>query len=412
MRRGMWILGTLCTFSVACDSIAPSEVERERDDASVSTGNDEPDAQVQCDTIPPARDVRLDASSQTDWVYFNLTRGGVVKVTDEQTSRDWDIAFKRFSIKLNGGVSGTGGAEAVVLKEAFDSVSQAPASGFVSDAPDGEDTDTEADYLLSTGDSGWYDYDPNSHTLTARSQVYVVRAVDDNVFKLAVQGYYNDAGSSGYPVIRYQPLSPLCVEQLPPEPDAGGEEPGEPDAGPTDGSATDADAPSDDGGADAGEPELEVKSFAVAATASDAWVYVSASEGVVTVADPKTSSAWDLAFQRVRVQTNSGSSGAGQGGALLLTQAFDEVLSVPSEHTVVADELLTPAYPPNAASYSGNTPLNGWWDNDPVTHVTTPKNVAYLIRRADGSYAKLRFTSYSGGNVGIDVAVLPAPSAP
>jgi|GEM_PF-3780203 len=67
--------------------------------------------------IPDARELDIDASSQTDWAYVNLARGRVVSVSDPATSSAWDLAFKRFS-KLNGGASGAGGAEAVVVKDA------------------------------------------------------------------------------------------------------------------------------------------------------------------------------------------------------------------------------------------------------------------------------------------------------
>lgn len=46
---------------------------------------------------------QIDASSSTDWTYFNLQSGSVV-----DKSAPWQIAFKRDSIMLNGGSSGNG----------------------------------------------------------------------------------------------------------------------------------------------------------------------------------------------------------------------------------------------------------------------------------------------------------------
>ena len=59
----------------------------------------------------------------------------------------------------------------------------------------------------------------------------------------------------------------------------------------------------------------EVK-FLDASNNKDQYVYFSFNKGVVEVADPKKSNDWDIAFNRYYVKTNSGTSGAGQGGAL------------------------------------------------------------------------------------------------
>lgn len=50
--------------------------------------------------------VELDASSNSAYTYFRLSDGAVVAVTDPATSDEWDIAFRRFAVKLNGGVAG------------------------------------------------------------------------------------------------------------------------------------------------------------------------------------------------------------------------------------------------------------------------------------------------------------------
>lgn len=61
-------------------------------------------------------EVMIDASSQTAFSYFTFSDGGsVVSVTDPASSTDWDMAFRRFSVKLNGGVSGPGDVSGVNL---------------------------------------------------------------------------------------------------------------------------------------------------------------------------------------------------------------------------------------------------------------------------------------------------------
>ena len=57
---------------------------------------------------PPdeAGEITVDASSTTGFAYVSLEDGEVVTVTDPATSTAWDIALRRFEVRLNGGVSG------------------------------------------------------------------------------------------------------------------------------------------------------------------------------------------------------------------------------------------------------------------------------------------------------------------
>lgn len=55
----------------------------------------------------------LDARSYTDWVYFSFSKGEIVTVTDYQNDINWDIAFHRGDVRLNGGKSGKGSGEGI-----------------------------------------------------------------------------------------------------------------------------------------------------------------------------------------------------------------------------------------------------------------------------------------------------------
>ncbi len=54
------------------------------------------------------RMIAIDASSPIALAYVNLDNGAVVTPSDPSTSTDWHMAFRRFSIRLNGGVAGPG----------------------------------------------------------------------------------------------------------------------------------------------------------------------------------------------------------------------------------------------------------------------------------------------------------------
>lgn len=61
---------------------------------------------------PPLNQVgvtEIDASSTSQFVYFDLAGGTTVQVTDPATSSAWDIAVRRYEVRLNGGVAGPKG---------------------------------------------------------------------------------------------------------------------------------------------------------------------------------------------------------------------------------------------------------------------------------------------------------------
>jgi hypothetical protein len=142
----------------------------------------------------------IDASSEAQWIYLDLESRQQLEVADPAQSDAWDLGLRRFEIAIDGGISGPGGMEAVVLEGvAFADVTEVPGEGWVSDAADGDDENEDADLALA----GWYDYDFMAHVLTPRPVVYVVRTVEGNVFKLEILDYYDDAGTGGVLTIRW-----------------------------------------------------------------------------------------------------------------------------------------------------------------------------------------------------------------
>lgn len=371
-NRHAWLAVTL--WLAACgSSIEPDE---ETDDVTEEPGASD--------------EVEIDASADGKWVHFDLESGQVVA----SSSRAWDLAFKRFHVEMNGGVSGTGGVEVALLKDrALDAVTEAPAAGYATDVADGADEDKEPDYFMSTGETGWWNYEPTNHTLSPRKHVYVVRTAEGALYKLAIVKYYNEAGSSGYPRIRFAQLAAAPG-------DGDGDGDGESDAGvaPT----TDAGEP--DSSADDAAMPAGYETYTVAASANDSWVRVKVGEGVVTA--DAASTGWDLAFQRTMIQTNSGTSGTGQGGARLLDGDFTATLDVPTTEGFEVDAMLPLPGPPGSGEFSGNPSLNGWYDYDGATHAVSPKPVAFLVRTAAGDYAKLRISAWSDGVYTIDVGTL------
>lgn len=144
----------------------------------------------------------VDATDASLWVYFSLRENAEVTPGAPEVSPDWDLAFQRSNVKVNGGASGSGEVLVAVASGSFESVTTPPGEGYLADTD--EDGDGSPDYVFAAGD-GWYSYDPASHLLTARETVFVVKTGDQH-FKLQFTSYYDAAGTPGMPQFRWAPL--------------------------------------------------------------------------------------------------------------------------------------------------------------------------------------------------------------
>lgn len=139
----------------------------------------------------------INASSQSDWIYFDFSKGAIVNITD-RSSANWDIGFRRAKIVSNSGASnpaGKGGILAIENAE-FESVNEAPESGYMTDIRKNP-IETE-----NPATEKWYTYDYMTHHLKPKKNVYVIRTADGKYAKMQIMGYYLD-GAAGYYTIRY-----------------------------------------------------------------------------------------------------------------------------------------------------------------------------------------------------------------
>ena len=132
------------------------------------------------------------------------------------------------------------------------------------------------------------------------------------------------------------------------------------------------------------------------------WVYFSFASGdMVTIADPSTSLEWDLAFLRNHIRTNSGSSGPGQGGALVSDASSLEALLIAPASGYTVDDTIQISDPNDPTrqtmiNTAGNTVLEGWGTFNVEIHPPQffPSDEIYVIKTADGKYVKVGFSSY------------------
>lgn len=137
---------------------------------------------------------RLDATLAEAWTHLDLATG-----VETEPSGSWDLAAQRFHLKL------VDGGEVASLPGILAEVTTIPTEGWLTDQPDGDDDNPDPDYAFEQGD-GWYAYDVETHVLTPRPLVWVVRTGDATAVKVAIEDYYDDVGSSGVYTLRWAPL--------------------------------------------------------------------------------------------------------------------------------------------------------------------------------------------------------------
>jgi hypothetical protein len=301
----------------------------------------------------PDTGLEVDASARGAWTYLSVADRSIVQVSDPASATSWDLAFSRVRIRTNSGASGPGlgGARALPMGASFAALAESPTSGFRVDAelpnpgPPGSGTSPGNPVLAD-----WFDYDSATHAVSPKGDAYLVRTASGDYAKLQILEW--EGG-----------IFRLALEPVPPRPDIF---------------------------------ELEID-------ASDRMqpAFVSLSEARVLTST--TDASWDVAFTRVRVQTNSGVSGPGMGGAVALDATeIEDVAELPAEG--YAPDAMVDSGRPGVPPAPASPVLSDWYDYDPATRSVTPRPVVYGVRTADGHPAALQITSYEDGRFRVRAA--------
>lgn len=141
---------------------------------------------------PMAGSLALDGEVQTASIevgtgtgYFDFSSGSQVQPMNPESSLEWDIAFSRFTLAINGGASGSGACAAFYAYTEL--TDPTDIEGFVAQ-PEFAQTFPDA---YGSALSEWYDYNGATHELTPKDAVYLVRTATA-VYKLAIESYYGD----------------------------------------------------------------------------------------------------------------------------------------------------------------------------------------------------------------------------
>lgn len=190
----------ILALTLAC---APSLLERPQDDGEpVADSGDTADTGPRAPRITTTDagggvyETLADATAYDEWTYFTFSTGQEVLPAAPETDASWDIAFERYLVKSDGGVSGVGGVvAAALLEQDFDALAEVPAD--VTWAEDVADDDDENQYpQYAMGD--WFDYAEENHEVTPTDMVFLVQAVGGAIYKLQFTAYYDEAGTPAY----------------------------------------------------------------------------------------------------------------------------------------------------------------------------------------------------------------------
>lgn len=114
------------------------------------------------------------------------------------------------------------------------------------------------------------------------------------------------------------------------------------------------------------------------------------------VAAPQ-STDWDLSLKRVVLFTNGGDAGIGQGGAAVVSKAFDAVTAADADAaTIKAESFFDDECKAKLDRTSAVlTTLSDWYDYDDTTRIPSPKaNTTYIVRGAKGARFKVAIKAY------------------
>lgn len=137
------------------------------------------------------------------------------------------------------------------------------------------------------------------------------------------------------------------------------------------------------------KPEIKVIKDFSAAAKPNTYHYFSLVSGTEVSQEDAKSKKWDLAFSGTTILVNGGTSGSGQGAAIIVERPFDTLTEAPKEG------YKTDSSAGNAiAGGSGNS----WYKYDMNVHAILPIiGRTVVVKTAEGRFAKIEFISYYKG---------------
>ena len=152
----------------------------------------------------------INGQDKFPWVYVDLATGSASRLTDLEAleSSSWDLAFKRYLVRTNGGDSGPGGGGALRVTLAWDDVDQTTLGDVSLPREDWFDDECNLEVdengELITTFSGWSQYNEATHVLAPAPVVFITSGADGSLYKVMIEDYYaTPSGAHGTVAGRY-----------------------------------------------------------------------------------------------------------------------------------------------------------------------------------------------------------------
>lgn len=172
-------------------------------------------------------EITVDASAYDKWVYVSLENGkevGKGGAEEKRAGTDWDIAFHRYDVRLNGGKSGTGKAGAYLApdkigKTGWDAITEAPATGYTQDGmlsivvkldhtatPPMVTKEVPASNVITGGmakPGTWMSMKGMPPTYTMTNQIFIIKTANGKYGKIWLKQYVNADKKGGHITFKY-----------------------------------------------------------------------------------------------------------------------------------------------------------------------------------------------------------------
>jgi hypothetical protein len=159
-----------------------------------------------------AQTFEINSTGSTTWKYFSFTANDTVTIADPAHSTAWDLAFQRYRIKTNGGLSGSGsGSAANSYKKGqtgFDGLIVVPdTTTFTPDASISVAIqEGYQNYILNPVIYTWFslEFAAQGTQIVPTDDIYIIRTSTGKYAKVWFKSYYSTTNKSGYVTFQYK----------------------------------------------------------------------------------------------------------------------------------------------------------------------------------------------------------------
>jgi hypothetical protein len=159
-----------------------------------------------------AQTFEINSTGSTTWKYFSFTTNDTVTITDPAHSTAWDLAFQRYRIKTNGGLSGSGSGSAANSykkgQSGFDGLTVVPdTTTFTPDASISVAIQQGyQNYVLNPVLYSWFslEFAAQGTQIVPTDDIFIVRTATGKYAKVWLKSYYSATNQSGYVTFQYK----------------------------------------------------------------------------------------------------------------------------------------------------------------------------------------------------------------